>query len=110
MITVYFRLDDPFINLAGADTFTMITASVISAIAIIILESWRLQPYPPAHNLCIGIYSVIAWRLTEAEYPRTEGLFETSFTLKMYIFQFVNYYATLFYLAFFQPWLSGRCF
>ncbi len=28
--------------------------------------------------------------------------FETSYTYKMYIFQFVNYYAVLFYLAFIQ--------
>jgi hypothetical protein len=54
------------------------------------------------------VYANIAWRLTESEYPRTETAFETSYTLKMYIFQFVNYYATLFYLAFIQPWLAGK--
>ena len=42
---------------------------------------------------------------TLAEYCRTDSEYEDSLTFKMFIFQFINYYATLFYIAFFK----GRC-
>jgi hypothetical protein len=58
--------------------------------------------------ICTAIYSKMAWALTEKEFPSTDEKFEESYTYKMYIFQFVNYYATLIYLAFFQPWMAGH--
>ena len=36
------------------------------------------------------------------ELHRTQTEVEDSFTFKMYLFQFINYYASLFYIAFFQ--------
>ncbi len=37
-----------------------------------------------------------------AEMPRTFTEFEDSFTFKMFLFQFVNFYGTIFYIAFFK--------
>ena len=37
-----------------------------------------------------------------SELPRTQLEFDGSFTVKMFCFQFVNYYSYLFYIAFFK--------
>ena len=52
------------------------------------------------------IYERIAVRLTAWELHRTQSDHENSFTVKMYLFQFVNFYSSLFYIAFFK----GRIF
>ena len=36
------------------------------------------------------------------ELHRTPTEFDDNFTAKMYIFQFVNFYASIFYIAFFK--------
>ena len=40
-------------------------------------------------------------RLVSTEQPRTESEWENSFTLKMFLFQFVNLNSSTFYIAFF---------
>ena len=37
-----------------------------------------------------------------AEMPRTQTEMEDIFSFKMYLFQFVNFYSSLFYIAFFK--------
>lgn len=37
-----------------------------------------------------------------AENPRTETEYESSFTFKMFVFQFCNFYTSIFYIAFFK--------
>lgn len=46
------------------------------------------------------IYSFLAYALTEWENFRTETSFENSIITKIFIFQFINSYASFFYLAF----------
>ena len=36
------------------------------------------------------------------EMPRTQTELEDIFTFKMYLFQFLNFYSSLFYIAFFK--------
>jgi hypothetical protein len=48
------------------------------------------------------IYEYIAMWLVELEMPRTQTEFEHSFTFKMFAFQFINFYASLIYIAFFK--------
>ena len=48
------------------------------------------------------IYERIAVILTAWELHRTQTEHEDSFTVKMYLFQFVNFYSSLFYIAFFK--------
>uniref|UniRef100_A0A0N4Z324 Anoctamin n=1 Tax=Parastrongyloides trichosuri TaxID=131310 RepID=A0A0N4Z324_PARTI len=52
-----------------------------------------------ALNRC---YNWLAFKLTVWECPRTQSDFDNSYTLKVFLFQFVNYYTSLFYIAFFK--------
>ncbi len=46
------------------------------------------------------IYQVIALKLTDRENHRTDTLYEDSMIVKLFIFQFINSYASFFFLAF----------
>lgn len=50
----------------------------------------------------------LAEYLTELELLRTQTEFDDSLTLKIYLLQFVNYYASIFYIAFFKGKFNGR--
>ncbi|KAI8430342.1 hypothetical protein MSG28_000644, partial [Choristoneura fumiferana] len=54
------------------------------------------------------IYQFLAEWLTEKELLRTQTEFDDSLTLKIYLLQFVNYYASIFYIAFFKGKFIGR--
>ncbi|XP_076341662.1 anoctamin-4-like isoform X2 [Tachypleus tridentatus] len=53
------------------------------------------------------IYRRIATFLTELEIHRTQSDYENSLTLKMYMLKFVNYYSSVFYIAFFKGRFVG---
>lgn len=53
------------------------------------------------------VYERIAYWLTEQELLRTQAEFEDSLILKMYLLQFVNHYASIFYVAFFKGKFIG---
>ncbi|XP_032893782.1 anoctamin-4 isoform X2 [Amblyraja radiata] len=64
-------------------------------------------------NFCIImllnlLYEKVALLLTNLEQPRTELEWESSFTLKMFLFQFVNLNSSTFYIAFLLGRLTGR--
>jgi anoctamin-1 len=46
------------------------------------------------------IYSYLAAYLTNLEFLRSQTEYDESLTLKIYLFQFVNYYSSIFYIAF----------
>jgi anoctamin-1 len=56
----------------------------------------------------VQVYNWLAKRLTELELLRTQTEFDDSLTLKIYLLQFVNYYASIFYTAFFKGKFVGR--
>lgn len=63
-------------------------------------------------NLCCIVvfnwmYTWLAEYLTERELLRTQTEFDDSLTLKIYLLQFVNYYASIFYIAFFKGKFVG---
>ncbi|XP_034528962.1 anoctamin-6 isoform X1 [Notolabrus celidotus] len=64
---------------------TAVTASLISFVVIMILNI---------------LYERVAIWITDFELPRTKTDYENSLTLKMFLFQFVNYYSSCFYIAF----------
>lgn len=70
-----------------ARVITDITAGVITLVCI---------------NMLSWVYVPIAKKLTNFENPRTQSQWENSFTYKMFAFQFVNWYSSLFYIAFFK--------
>ncbi|XP_046423271.1 anoctamin-4-like isoform X1 [Neodiprion fabricii] len=72
--------------------FTTVTAACLNLCCIVILNS---------------IYIRLAEYLTEIELLRTQTEFDDSLTLKIYLLQFVNYYASIFYIAFFKGKFVG---
>lgn len=48
------------------------------------------------------VYHKIAITLTNHENPRTQTEYEDSFTFKIFFFEFMNYYSSLIYIAFFK--------
>ena len=73
-----------------ARIITSMTAALLNLLAI---------------NLLKFAYSKLAVWLTDWENPPTRTDYEDSFTWKMYLFQFVNTYASIFYIAFFKSGL-----
>ncbi|KAL2309489.1 hypothetical protein Nmel_005690 [Mimus melanotis] len=74
-------------------TATSVTASLISFVVIMILNI---------------IYEKVAIMITDFELPRTQTDYENSLTTKMFLFQFVNYYSSCFYIAFFKGKFVGH--
>ncbi|KAI5945578.1 anoctamin-6 isoform X2 [Manis javanica] len=87
-----FNGTDPFQKYLTPQTATSVTASVISFIVIMILNT---------------IYEKVAIMITNFELPRTQTDYENSLTMKMFLFQFVNYYSSCFYIAFFKGKFVG---
>ena len=75
-------------------------------------KTFALPSIAAAINLvCILVlnffYDWLAVYLTEFEMLRTQAEFDDSLTLKIYLFQFVNYYASIFYVAFLKGKFVG---
>uniref|UniRef100_A0A8C2BBR2 Anoctamin n=1 Tax=Cyprinus carpio TaxID=7962 RepID=A0A8C2BBR2_CYPCA len=83
---------EPFKEYVTPQMATSITASFISLIIIMILNN---------------VYEKVAILITDFELPRTKTEYENSLTLKMFLFQFVNYYSSCFYIAFFKGKVVG---
>ncbi|XP_011697845.1 PREDICTED: anoctamin-1 isoform X2 [Wasmannia auropunctata] len=81
----------PVVN-SHAILFTTATAACINLFCII-LFNW--------------LYGWLAEYLTEIELLRTQTEFDDSLTLKIYLLEFVNYYASIFYIAFFKGKFTG---
>ncbi|KAF6735236.1 Anoctamin-6 [Oryzias melastigma] len=71
---------------------TSVTASIISFVVIMILNI---------------LYERVAIWITNFELPRTRTDYENSLTMKMFLFQFVNYYSSCFYIAFVKGKIVG---
>ncbi|XP_017261258.1 anoctamin-5 isoform X2 [Kryptolebias marmoratus] len=71
---------------------TSVTASCINFVIIMIL------------NL---LYERVAIWITDMEIPKTHLEYENKLTVKMFLFQFVNYYSSCFYVAFFKGKFVG---
>ncbi|XP_011301819.1 anoctamin-4 [Fopius arisanus] len=70
-----------------AKIFTSMTAALINLIIIMILTR---------------IYQKLAKWMVNMENPRTQTEYEDSFTFKIFFFEFVNFYSSLIYIAFFK--------
>ncbi|XP_058460055.1 anoctamin-4 isoform X2 [Malaya genurostris] len=70
-----------------AKIFTTMTAALINLIIIMILTR---------------IYHKLALFLTNLENPRTQTEYEDSYTIKIFVFEFMNFYSSLIYIAFFK--------
>lgn len=70
-----------------AKIFTSITAALINLVIIMILTR---------------IYHRLARWMVNMENPRTQTEYEASYTFKIFLFEFVNFYSSLIYIAFFK--------
>ena len=52
-------------------------------------------------------YDYLAVYLTDLEYRRTQTEYDESLSLKIYLFQFINYYSSIFYIAFLKGKMVG---
>lgn len=79
----------------GQDQFLTSHATLITSIS----GAWL-------NLICIMIldrvYQALAYKLTAWEYPRTDSDFEDSYTFKVFMFEFINFNSSLFYIAFFK--------
>uniref|UniRef100_A0A1I8HU17 Anoctamin n=1 Tax=Macrostomum lignano TaxID=282301 RepID=A0A1I8HU17_9PLAT len=58
--------------------------------------------------MCLGqVYEKLAYRITQWEMHRTQTEFEDQLALKVSIFQIVNYYSSIVYIAFFKGKFMG---
>ncbi|XP_059085679.1 anoctamin-7-like isoform X3 [Tigriopus californicus] len=53
------------------------------------------------------VYEKLALRLTTWEMHRTQSEFDDNLTFKVFIFQFINFYSSIFYIAFFKGRFVG---
>ncbi|PAV82808.1 hypothetical protein WR25_21980 [Diploscapter pachys] len=86
MMNLLAQANDPKVD-SYAFLIISITAAIINLIFI---------------NVMNAVYYKLAMWLTRWECPRTQSEFDNSFTFKVFFFQFVNYYASFFYIAFFK--------
>ncbi|CAD5213080.1 unnamed protein product [Bursaphelenchus okinawaensis] len=90
VLQVFFSWGDSFKT--KAFILTSVTAACINLVFILIMNY---------------VYSSLALKLTEWECPRTQTEFDNSYTLKVFLFQFINFYSSLFYIAFIKGKFSG---
>ncbi|XP_064423295.1 anoctamin-5 isoform X3 [Latimeria chalumnae] len=72
---------------------TSVTASCLNFVVIMILNF---------------MYERVAIWITDMEIPKTHLEYENRLTMKMFLFQFVNYYSSCFYVAFFKGKFVGH--
>ncbi|XP_032364286.1 anoctamin-5b isoform X1 [Etheostoma spectabile] len=91
-------IKDPLRNIQLVGRFitpqlaTSVTASCINFVIIMILNFF---------------YERVAIWITDMEIPKTHLEYESRLTMKMFLFQFVNYYSSCFYVAFFKGKFVG---
>ena len=55
-----------------------------------------------------ALFTISARKITALELSRTQEEYNNSLSLKVFCFQFVNFYSPLFYIAFFKDTLAGH--
>lgn len=87
MITVVYHYYDE-----GITNFKLKAAVITSTSAALINLAFIL--------MMNQVYNRLAMKLTEMECPRTQSEFDNSYTFKVFMFQFINFYSSLAYIAF----------
>ncbi|XP_054290583.1 anoctamin-4-like [Macrosteles quadrilineatus] len=86
VVTVIYEGGNVFVK-RHAKIFTSMTAALINLVIIMILTK---------------VYHHLALWLTNKENPRTQTEYEDSYTFKIFLFEFMNFYSSLIYIAFFK--------
>lgn len=96
-----------------AKIFTSMTAALLNLTMIMILTkvSNKYLLYIVKQLILfyfLQIYHKLAIWLTNMENPRTQTEYEDSYTFKIYLFEFMNFYSSLIYIAFFKVSIIKR--
>lgn len=91
VLAALYMIDEPMVY-KNATLVVSATAAFINLIVIFVLNF---------------VYTRLATSLTDWECLRTQSEYDNSLTFKFYVLQFVNYYSSLFYIAFFKGRFSG---
>uniref|UniRef100_A0A8C0HAM2 Anoctamin n=1 Tax=Chelonoidis abingdonii TaxID=106734 RepID=A0A8C0HAM2_CHEAB len=92
IISILVSRSGNFLFVASASRIASLTGSVVNLIFILILSK---------------IYIALAHFLTKWEMHRTQTKYEDAFTFKVFVFQFVNFYSSPIYIAFFKGRFVG---
>ncbi|XP_061492649.1 anoctamin-7 [Rhineura floridana] len=92
IIAVVVSRSGNFLIVASASRIASLTGSVVNLIFILILSK---------------IYIALAHFLTKWEMHRTQTMFEDAFTFKVFVFEFINFYSSPIYIAFFKGRFVG---
>ncbi|KAG8315422.1 Anoctamin-4 [Homalodisca vitripennis] len=114
VVTVIYEGGNMFIK-RHAKIFTSMTAALINLIIIMILTkmssqlefkenlSWSNELGQSVEmEFSSNLYHHLALWLTNKENPRTQTEYEDSYTFKIFLFEFMNFYSSLIYIAFFK--------
>lgn len=109
--TIIYRLSLVSVIYSGGGFFlkrhakivTSISAALMNLIIIMFLTRVSTQNFvqPNVTNL-FQFYHKLAIYLTNLENPRTQTEYEDSYTFKIFLFEFLNFYSSLIYIAFFK--------
>lgn len=86
LVTVFYSGGGDFLR-SHAKIFTSTSAAIVNLVIIMILTR---------------VYHRLAQWMVNMENPRTQTEYESSFTFKIFLFEFVNFYSSLIYIAFFK--------
>uniref|UniRef100_A0A915EFQ5 Anoctamin n=1 Tax=Ditylenchus dipsaci TaxID=166011 RepID=A0A915EFQ5_9BILA len=89
---VFYTMEDNDFLQSKAVIITSVTAASINLVFILVMNYF---------------YNALAFKLTDLECPRTQTDFDNSYALKVFLFQFINFYSSLFYIAFIKGRFSG---
>ncbi|KAL3882736.1 hypothetical protein ACJMK2_029047 [Sinanodonta woodiana] len=100
IITAVLYSNENFVLKSQSTLFASGTAACINLVVILLLNTVIvLEIFQVEHTHFIFAIS---------EKHRTETAWEDAFTFKMFLFQFVNFYSSIFYIAFFKGKFIGR--
>ncbi|CAF4552415.1 unnamed protein product [Rotaria socialis] len=95
--TIVYRVQMGYIfQNTSVNTYSAILITITSAIMNLIFSI-----------LLSEFYYWIAGKLTDLERHKYQTRYDNSLTIKIYLFQFANFYSTLFYIAFFKGKFDG---
>ncbi|XP_058123462.1 anoctamin-1-like [Anopheles ziemanni] len=60
-----------------------------------------------ASTVLTQLYNKVAKKMTDYEYRRTQSEYNDSLNVKLFLFDFINYYSSIFYIAFLKGKLPG---
>ncbi|KAJ3652368.1 hypothetical protein Zmor_018341 [Zophobas morio] len=93
--TIIYRLSLVSVIYGGGGTFLKRHAKIVTSVSAALINLLII--------MCLTrFYHRLAIYLTNVENPRTQTEYEDSYTFKIFLFEFMNFYSSLIYIAFFK--------